>query len=145
MRAARALLALSLAVVPPLAAMAQDGMSIATYLWLDTSGDPAAYRSIASDAGTLYLDLFAGSDETTSDRPATEADIAAMTAALKAQLTSVTLDATDPPQAPYITIEWGFSDVSGSVNVVQSYAPDALPPAIAALQTAYFGSVIGPE
>lgn len=131
-----ALLALPMAV-PALAATV---MSLGVYLWNSPDEDPvkAQFLSIAEGNAEIEVD---GPDGTKSDsRKATPDEIAQLTAAVKEQISTLSMDAAPQPTGAYITVDWHFSNDTGYADGSKTFALDAVPASILTLQQTAFGA-----
>ena len=140
MRPATAALALLLALPVAAPALADNAMSLGIYLWTNPDGDPvrAQFLSIADGTAEIEVD---GPEGTKNDTHAASADeTALLTAAVKEQMSSLSMTAKPQPQGSYVTVDWHFSTDTGYADGSTTYALDAVPASVLALQKAAFGA-----
>lgn len=135
--AAAALLALPVAAP----ALADNAMSVGVYLWTSPDQDPvrAQFLSIADNSSEIEVD---GPEGTKSDsHTSTDQEKSLLTAAVKDQMSTLSMEAKPQPTGPYVTVDWHFSTDTGYADGSTTYALDAVPASVLALQKAAFGAV----
>lgn len=121
-------------------ALADSAMSLGVYLWNAPDQDPvkAQFISIADKSTETEVD---GPDGTKSDsHPTTDAERALLTAAVKDQMSSLTMDGKPQPAGPYVTVDWHFTTDTGYADGSTAFPIDGVPAAVLALQKAAFGA-----
>ncbi len=140
MRPATAALALLLALPVAAPVLADNAMSLGIYLWTNPDSDPvrAQFLSIADGTAEIEVD---GPEGTRNDsHPATPEETALLTAAVKEQMSSLSMTAKPQPTGTYVTVDWHFSTDTGYADGSTSYPLDAVPASVLALQKAAFGA-----
>ena len=140
MRPATAALALLLALPVAAPALADGAMSLGIYLWNTPDGDPvrAQFLSIADGTAEIEVD---GPEGTKNDtHTATPEETALLTAAVKEQMSSLSMVAKPQPPGPYVTVDWHFSTDTGYADGSTAYPLDAVPASVVALQKTAFGA-----
>lgn len=144
------ILAAALLIQPVLlpATQAQDtsaegpGLNFYVSLWPSEGlDDPVAAQAVElGDNGVMGL---YGDGMADREQAATPADMAVLQAAIAAAVAAVTPAAVPDVAAPLVQVEWSVSNATTFARGSTSFALDALPPAIAAAQTHFFGAEFG--
>lgn len=120
-------------------ALADNAMSVGVYLWTSPDQDPvrAQFLSVADNTSEIEID---GPEGTKSDsHPTTDEEKALLTAAVKDQMSTLSMDAKPQPTGPYVTVDWHFSTDTGYADGSTTFTLDAVPASVLALQKAAFG------
>jgi hypothetical protein len=121
-------------------ALADTAMSIGVYLWHSPDEDPvkAQFLSIADGNAETEID---GPEGTKSDsHKATPDEITQLTAAVKEQMSALSMDTKPQPAGGYVTVDWHFSTDTSYADGSTTFALDGVPASILTLQQTAFGA-----
>jgi hypothetical protein len=143
MRPTLTLAAACLALLPAARpALADTGMSLGVYLWNRPDEEPVRAQFISIAGGDTEIEIDSPKGTKTDSHPATEQEQTLLSAALKDRMAALAMTQTLRPAGPYITVEWHFSTDTGYIDSSETYALDAVPAAVVALEKAVFGGTL---
>ena len=121
-------------------ALANTAMSIGVYLWNSPDEDPVKAQFLSISDGNAELEIDGPDGRKSDSRPATPDEIAQLTAAVKEQMTALSMDTVPQPTGGYVTVDWHFSTDTGYADGSTTFALDAVPAVILTLQKTAFGA-----
>jgi hypothetical protein len=137
-----AILSLAIALCAPVVAMADTAMSLGVYLWVDADHDPVKAQFISVANGTSETEIDGPDGSKSDSHPTTPDELRLLTATIKEQMAAMSMERKAAPTGGYITVDWHYSTDTGYADGSTTFALDAVPASVQALQMAAFGATL---